>query len=135
MIKIEKYENLAFPEKVKDIYFEDFNPAKIEKYIDGFKLQVVGESNMFYNFENVSKPHKIILKGISYEVIVGDITYHLPLPQTIYDFICDMHRLFIGDLYWSGYVYSSMPVKYLLSSDNIEKYYDNLLIKINKDNE
>jgi len=62
------------------------------------------------------------------------VTYQLPLPRTINDFINDMDRIGI-DLFWSEFIDLNFEPKDYLAKNEIEAYFFNLLFKMDKPNE
>lgn len=65
---------------------------------------------------------------------IEPITYKLPLPIILDDFINDCHRCGIT-LHWSEKILKKFVIKDILDKNEVEKYYSDFLIKINKSHE
>lgn len=84
-------------------------------------VNVANTANLdFYDDHYIIKPHKL-----------SPDSYKLPLPLTLSDFINDTYRCGV-ELNWCKDVVDGFEDFNLLGCDEIENYYDSLLIKIGK---
>lgn len=101
----------------------------IDIIFDGWHGKDMGSWHKFYNEENV------VLEFYAGYYLIKDQkkeTQRLPLPKTINDFINDMDRLEVI-LYWNQWMEDNFEPKDYLHVDDIPKYFTNLLIKMQKE--
>ena len=87
-----------------------------------------------YVLEFYATYYIITKESVSFKASDEKIKYRLPLPRDINDFICDMNRFGI-QLYWTEWIDNNFEPKDYLDKNDIEKYYNDLLIKMGKINE
>jgi hypothetical protein len=104
------------------------NEEGINVIFDGWLGKDISTWIRFKNEENVV----LEFYAENYKINVKSKTYVLPLPKTINDFINDMERLEVS-LYWNQWMEDNFEPKDYLHVDDIPKYFNNLLIKMKKE--
>jgi|SRR5690242_12779705 len=64
--------------------------------------------------------------------LVGDKIFSFPYPKNLDQFICDCQRCLV-DLRWNDALTLPLDMKYYMKQDELKKYFDDLLIKLEKE--
>lgn len=135
----EKYKEFLAKSFTIDMLYPVFNEKSCETLFDGWRGKDMLSWHKFTNEE------KYILEFYSgYYIIKKDaqtfkandnsVSYRLPFPKSVNDFINDMQRFCI-ELYWTVWIDNNFEPKDYLRKDEIESYYSNLLNRMGKFNE
>jgi hypothetical protein len=134
----ERFKNfLTVPFKV-DMLYPVFNEKSCDTLFEGWRGK---NMNTWYKFTN---DDKIVLEFYANYYSIGKeansfkanekVSYRLPLPKDINDFINDMSRFQIK-LYWTPWIDENFEPKEYLAGEEIKQYFVNLLDKLGKSNE
>lgn len=105
------------------------NEEGINVIFDGWHGKDMGSWYKFYNEE------KIVLEFYADHYFIKfpkKDSQKLPLPRTINDFINDMDRFGV-EIYWNQWMKDNFEPKDYLYVDDIPKYFNELLIKMQKE--
>lgn len=107
------------------------NEDGINVIFDGWHGKEMGNYCKLYNEDHVVLEfyagHYTYCKNMK-----KDVPQKMPLPRTINDFINDMDRLKI-QLFWGQWMEDNFEPKDYLRIEDIPKYFNNLLIKMKKE--
>jgi hypothetical protein len=112
-----------------DLLYNITNVEDINVIFDGWHGKDMGTWYKFYSEE------KFVLEFYAgyYFIKYGNReNQKLPFPKTINDFINDMNR-FEVPLFWNQWMEDNFEPKDYLCVDDIPKYFNNLLIKMKKE--
>jgi hypothetical protein len=147
MIKVVPFIETAGSEKYKEFLAKPFtidmlypvlNANSCETLFNGWKGKDMLSWHKFmneekYTLEFYSRYYVIKKEGQTFKAN-DSVSYRLPLPKTINDFISDMQRFGI-QLYWTVWIDNNFEPNEFLRKDEIENYYSCLLNKMGKFNE
>lgn len=128
----EKFKEFLAKQFTVDMLSPVFNEKSCEKLFEGWHGKNMNNWHKFTNDDGFIlefyPDYYITKKPVGKLKLV---LYQLPLPQTINDFVNDMHRFNI-DLYWTNWIDENFEPKDYLNKNEIEKYYNDLLTKMGK---
>lgn len=134
----DKFKNFLNEPFTVDMLYPVFNENSVETIFDCWR-----EKNMvtWYRFINDDKivleyyPTYFIIKKEQNSFKAGDsISYRLPIPRTINQFINTM-EMFAVQLYWTEWIEQNFEPKDYLPTDGIKNYYIDFFSKIGKSEE
>lgn len=108
------------------------NEERINVIFDGWHGKDMGNWCKFTNEEKIT----LEFYANRYNILNGKTkqvqSVQMPLPKTINDFINDMERFEVA-LFWNQWMEDNFEPKDYLHADDIPKYFNNLLIKMQKE--